>query len=46
MKDKQIADFLMELKRMLVTLEGVIVKWDDGRNFINLNGKWQLDKDK
>lgn len=42
MKDKQISDFLMDIKRVLGTLEGVIVKWDDGRDFIHLNGKWQL----
>lgn len=42
MKDKQVTDFLSELKRVLGTLDGVVVKWHDGRQFINLNGKWQL----
>lgn len=44
MKDKQVAAIIAEIEKQFGSLDGVRVKWDDGRVFVHKNGRWTVEK--
>lgn len=41
-KDTEVTQFLADLKQQIGTLEGVKVKWPDGREFIHEDSQWRV----